>query len=204
MLIDPLPRTGTTVEMSTEAPCGGIAKGKGHLLCEPGSLNPVGWTVEASVPKALCQVSVIDPNDPTRNQLLTPTDDTADEAGWFPCAQATIYDESKDFVFPTFVCNECSIQWILKAADGTQFYQCADVAIQENLFDWSTDYDNDDEISVVGYFVMFIVFVSVISCLACVVYYCFNQSKLPGGCQSCIRAICPCLVREDRLLAGAS
>jgi hypothetical protein len=143
---------------------------------------------------------VFDVRDPTKLDILTPTDNSADATGFFPCGGEHVYSETKDFVFPDFVCTECTLQWILKV-DEVVYYQCADITIQSTLFDWGYEDDDEEAISVTGYFVMFVTFVACISFLACVVYYCFNQSKLPNFCQNCIKSLCPFMVREDRYFA---
>ena len=112
--------------------------------------------------------------------------------------------ETKDFVFPDYFCEDCVLQWVWETYSGL-YYQCSDVRMTQTYDEgcvgkcqhggqcamgvckckkgyWG-DYcqysEQDEEISIIGYFILFVVFVLITSVVAACVYFFFNQSKLP-------------------------
>ena len=54
IMLYPVPRLHTKHDLKDVEPCGGMAKGKSHLLSEPGSLNPISWMVKSADGDGIC------------------------------------------------------------------------------------------------------------------------------------------------------
>ena len=125
-LVQPLPREGMSY-LTVSPPCGGIPKGRAHLLSEPGSLNPVAWKI-VTPSAGTCSLQLSYGTDFASYHTLIPTDNSTDSTGWFPCG-AEEGLQSKIFAFPPGVtCDMCTLQWIWKNKVAT-YYQCIDIEI---------------------------------------------------------------------------
>ena len=129
-LVQPIPRQVDAMAKLSSPPCGGIPKGKSHLLTEPGSLNPMTWLVREPAPAGNCSVHLSVGTDFSASYLtLFPVDNSADAEGWFACGRLANFTESKTFVFPEHVtCDSCTLQWVWRTADWN-YYECVDVEI---------------------------------------------------------------------------
>lgn len=127
-VVQPLPRSSV---LTKSPPCGGVSKGKSHLLSEPGSLNPISWEViTPSVGK--CTVKLSYGTDISTYHILIPTDNSTDVSGWFACGDEKGL-HSKIFTFPPGVsCDICTLQWIWDTESVT-YYQCIDIEITEGI-----------------------------------------------------------------------
>jgi hypothetical protein len=125
-LVQPLPREKMSY-LSLTPPCGGVPKGKTHLLTEPGSLNPVSWKI-VTASESECALRLSYGTDFSSYSTLVPVDSPADDMGWFKCGQAEGI-ESKIFQFPLAkTCDQCTLQWVWKTQTDT-YYQCIDIEI---------------------------------------------------------------------------
>ena len=203
-MLYPVPRLHTKHDLKDVEPCGGMAKGKSHLLSEPGSLNPISWMVKSADGDGICQIRLSDGTDDGDYTVLHPTDGSADEDGNFPCGRDIAYSETKTVVFPDFFCDECTLQWIFKTQSGS-LYQCADVQItdlqQSNCYgrcknggvcsngickclaEYTGTYCqkevNPEESSIWINFVVLVVVILAMSCIAAIVFFYINVRKLP-------------------------
>jgi hypothetical protein len=128
VLIDPVPRKDTTGLVKDVAPCGGKPHGSAHILAEPGSINPVSWMVTSPSENSNCTVRLLDANNANDFKTLLPTDGSGDEMGKFSCGRQELYQETKNFIFPEYFCDDCTLQWIWETYSGN-YYQCADIKI---------------------------------------------------------------------------
>lgn len=128
VVVQPLPRD-TMASPSTEPPCGGVARGKSHLLSQPGSLNPISWKV--ITPSAgTCSLKLIYGSEYSDPHTLYPIDDSADASGNFPCGQEQGLFK-KIVQFPEDSCDSCTLIWIWQNEVST-YYHCVDVEITQD------------------------------------------------------------------------
>ncbi len=128
-LVQPLSRENMNY-LTISPPCGGIPKGRAHLLSEPGSLNPVTWRI-VTPSSGRCTVKISYGNDLTSYQTLIPSDNSTDSMGWFPCGEEEGL-ETKDFYIPdNRTCESCTLQWTWENKVAT-YYQCSDIEITES------------------------------------------------------------------------
>jgi hypothetical protein len=128
VVVQPLPRDHMT-QITTSPPCGGVPKGKSHLLSQPGSLNKVSWKVLKPAP-GNCTVKLIYGNEYTQQHTLLPHKDDEGSNGSFKCGENSgVF--AKVFKFPSGVsCDSCTLQWIWVNSYGT-FYHCIDIEITD-------------------------------------------------------------------------
>ena len=125
LVIQPLPRD-TMQYPATEPPCGGVQRGKSHLLSQPGSLNPISWKV-LTPSSGFCSIKLIFGNEYAEPHTLYPIDDSADQFGLFPCGEDQgVY--KKIFKFPEDSCDSCTLIWTWRTETET-YYHCVDVEI---------------------------------------------------------------------------
>jgi hypothetical protein len=124
--VQPLPRDSMKY-LTITPPCGGTAKGRAHVLSEPGSLNPVSWQIVTPA-AGLCSVRLLLGTDFAPEHTLVPSDNSTDDMGWFPCGDAAGLF-TKDFQFPEgLTCDSCTLQWVWQNKVAT-YYQCVDLEI---------------------------------------------------------------------------
>ena len=127
-IVEPIPRDNMKT-FTTNPPCGGIPKGKSHLLSEPGSINPIAWKI-TSPSSGKCMVKISYNSDFSSFQILSPNDNSTDENGWFSCGSEAGHF-TKNYIFPSeYTCEKCTLQWIWQT-NNTFYYQCIDIEIQE-------------------------------------------------------------------------
>ena len=125
-IVQPLPRENMNY-LTISPPCGGVIKGRSHLLSEPGSLNPISWKI-VTPSAGKCSIQLSYGTDFSLYHTLIPIDNSTDSMGWFPCGSQEGL-ESKIFQFPPGVtCDSCTLQWIWQNKVAT-YYQCIDVEI---------------------------------------------------------------------------
>lgn len=128
-VIQPISRSSTQTPNPDHAPCGNVPKGPSHLLAEPGSLNPVSWSVKEYSDNGRCLVSLATEPEVKHKRVLWPNDDSADAQGWFDCGHNTTYSEGKTFTFPQdMACDACTLQFIFTGSETTEF-TCIDLKI---------------------------------------------------------------------------
>lgn len=128
-LLQPLPRDKMS-SLAVVAPCGGIEKGRSHLLSQPGSFNPISWKIVVPSP-GKCTVKVMFGSEFSEQHILIPTDNSTDSLGSFPCGDSE-GSYSKIFKFPDGVsCDSCTLQWVWESS-LTTYYMCSDIEILED------------------------------------------------------------------------
>mmetsp|Transcript_19865 Transcript_19865/g.19878 ORF Transcript_19865/g.19878 Transcript_19865/m.19878 type:complete len:211 (+) Transcript_19865:185-817(+) len=176
-----------------------------------------------------CTLRLTSGTDFNKYVTLAPTDNSADASGWFPCGRKELYHESKTIVFPDhFTCDECTLQWIWKTYIGT-FYQCSEIQVRSTnsmacfgkcknggvcadgncecpvgfsgqFCQDAAEESQEENINVVGYLITFLIFVIVCSVLATIVFYFFNQDKIPPQAQKFLRANCQWCLRKEAII----
>ena len=132
-LIEPYPRNGTESANSSIYPCGGLPKGKTHLLITPGSYSIIQWKTVKSAPEGKCLIQVGHGigKEPTF-VTLHPRDKSSNSAGYFACGRYSGIYESKEFGFPSNLsCDVCILQLTWETPEFKQYY-CADITIMSN------------------------------------------------------------------------
>lgn len=128
ILVAPIPRNKTNARTIGYPPCGGAVKGPVHSLAEPGSMNPVAWSVRTPSPSGLCSIRLSRGFDFDHFQPLSPMG-VQTTNGRFPCGRNATYMERVIVEFPKdFTCDECTLQWTWETEVGN-VYQCVDVQI---------------------------------------------------------------------------
>jgi hypothetical protein len=126
ILIDPVPREGTSSWKIDSSPCGGASKGLSHSLIDPDSYHPITWTTLTPSQGANCTVRLL--YSDTSFQVL-PLYNEKSENGWFACGRRASQYETVSIIIPKQVkCSDCTFQFIFKTFQGAS-YQCADVSI---------------------------------------------------------------------------
>lgn len=132
-LIQPIPRNATDARVQDQAPCGNSAKGPAHLLAEPGSLNPVIWSVNDFAEDGRCLVSLATEPEVIHKVTLHPNDGSGDALGWFECGRESTNAERKVFTLPSnTVCDACTLQLIYTDINSTEF-TCVDLQISNEF-----------------------------------------------------------------------
>lgn len=212
-IVQPLPRDQMS-SLTVSPPCGGIPKGKSHMLSQPGSYNPISWQI--IVPSAgNCSLKIIFGNDYSQQHTLIPTDNSTDSSGFFPCGSSEgIF--SKIFKFPIDVsCDSCTLQWVWENNVGT-YYQCSDIEILEDIdaacygkcqnqgycseglcvckegfVGTFCEIDSTaDKVNILALFISFMVLVSIASCLLMSLYWRMNMSKPSFTEKRCFEMCC--------------
>lgn len=130
VLVQPIPRNNTSSTTVDKAPCGGVPKGLSHTLAEPGSINPIAWSVKHPSVVGNCTVR-LSHTDFSQFKVIYPIDTSTTPDGKFSCGREAIYIEKHNVEFPdSFTCDECTLQWMWETEIGT-FYQCVDVQISK-------------------------------------------------------------------------
>lgn len=128
ILVAPIPRNKTNARTIGYPPCGGAAKGPVHSLAEPGSINPVAWSVRTPSAAGFCSIRLSRGLDFDNSQPLSPIG-VSTTNGKFPCGRNETYLERVTVEFPKdFTCDECTLQWTWETEVGS-VYQCVDVQI---------------------------------------------------------------------------
>lgn len=128
LLVQPIPRNKTDTHVVGKSPCGGAVKGPSHYLAEPGSLNPVAWSVRTPSLTGNCTLS-LGHTQTSVYTILYPLDVQTDSSGRFPCGRTKAYMERVEIEYPnSFTCDGCVLQWAWETETGT-FYQCVDLEI---------------------------------------------------------------------------
>lgn len=128
-VIQPLPRDHMNF-ITTSPPCGGVPKGKSHLLSQPGSLNKVSWKIIKPA-SGNCTVKLIYGNEYSDQHTLIPLGEDDNSNGVFKCGE-TSGTYAKKFKFPVGVsCDSCTLQWIWVNSLGI-YYQCIDIEITDS------------------------------------------------------------------------
>mmetsp|Transcript_27587 Transcript_27587/g.49745 ORF Transcript_27587/g.49745 Transcript_27587/m.49745 type:complete len:261 (-) Transcript_27587:326-1108(-) len=132
-VIQPIPRNQSAAINPEHGPCGNMPKGPSHLLAEPGSLNPVIWSVKDYSEDGRCVVNLATEPEVKHKTVLHPNDGSADANGWFDCGRNTTYAERKVFVLPKeTVCDACTLQLIFSGSNSTEF-TCVDLQINNEF-----------------------------------------------------------------------
>lgn len=130
ILVQPIPRNNTNSTVANKPPCGGVAKGLSHTLAEPGSINPIAWSVKTASDLGNCTIR-LSHTDFSHFKTIVPVDVEADSDGKFACGRGATYMEKHDIEFPSdFTCDECTLQWSWETEAGT-YFQCVDVQISK-------------------------------------------------------------------------
>lgn len=128
VLVQPIPRNKTDAHIVGKSPCGGAPKGPSHYLAEPGSLNPVAWSVRTPSLLGNCTLT-LGRTEASGYTVLFPLDVQTDNFGKFPCGRTQTYMERVSIEYPTgFTCDGCVLQWAWETEVG-MFYQCVDLEI---------------------------------------------------------------------------
>jgi hypothetical protein len=174
-----------------------------------------------------CTLKISQSKDFKHSSTLHPEDGSANEQGKFACGREAAYEETKTVRFPTTMkCTPCTLQWAWETYAGT-FFQCVDVTLVGAVDDeclgkcqnsgiciegvcqcLSTYYGDfcehayptEDNISVIGYFVMFISFCIVFSLLAAGTYFYFSPQNLPPKLYSWLEVNAPWCIRHEHLI----
>jgi hypothetical protein len=206
LLVQPIPRDKTSNYMLGHPPCGERPKGPAHYIADPGSLNPIAWSVRQPSPNANCTVKLSHGTDFAGYEVLEPIDKSSDESGWFPCLRHKSDVEGKVVSFPkNLTCDSCTIQLTIQTEEGMH-YQCSDVAIVDNtstgcygkcknggvcfqgecicLEGFVGTYceklatDGDGNVNYLGYFVLFVILVLILTGLSTCVYLFYNKREV--------------------------
>lgn len=128
ILVQPIPRNKTDTHTVGKSPCGGAVKGPSHYLAEPGSLNPVAWSVRTPSLTGNCSLA-LGRSETHGFTTLFPLDVQTDGAGRFPCGRTKMYMERVSIEYPnSYTCDGCVLQWTWETEIGV-FYQCVDLEI---------------------------------------------------------------------------
>lgn len=128
VLVQPIPRANTDARVIGKSPCGGASKGPAHYLAEPGSLNPVAWSVSRPSSVGNCTIS-LGKTETWGFAVLRPVGVEVDSRGKFPCGRTQTYLERVTIEYPnSFTCDGCVLQWAWETEAGV-FYQCVDLEI---------------------------------------------------------------------------
>ncbi|OMJ83507.1 hypothetical protein SteCoe_15538 [Stentor coeruleus] len=219
-VVQPLPRSSI---LTKSPPCGGIPKGKSHLLSEPGSLNPISWEV-ITPSTGKCSVKLSYGTDISTYHTLVPTDNSTDINGWFDCGDEKGL-HSKIFMFPSGVsCDICTLQWIWNTELIT-YYQCIDIEIIEGVDSacygkcknggycseglcvcpnsWVGVYCEHEakieSVSIVNLFIALMILLF-IAMLLLFILFIRTKQKLTETEKLFLRRFCPCLLPQDQII----
>lgn len=132
-LVQPYERNGTEGANSSVYPCGGLPKGKTHLLITPGSYSIIQWRTVKSSPSGMCAVRLSHgiANESTF-VTLHPRDKSSNSEGFFECGRYSGMYETKEFGFPgNLSCDTCTLQLVWESPEFKQYY-CTDITIMSD------------------------------------------------------------------------
>jgi hypothetical protein len=132
-LIEPYSRNGAESANSSVYPCGGLPKGKTHLLITPGSNSIIQWKTVKSAPEGKCLIRISHgiANESTFVTLY-PRDKSSNSEGYFECGRYSGMYETKEFPFPfNLSCDTCTLQLTWETPEFKKYY-CTDITIMSD------------------------------------------------------------------------